>query len=101
MATIVLHNFLHRGTEDILQHERRYVETGVCEYVNENGALLHNEIPCDLRSAGQLGSNNPSKTVKEARDELADYFVRRFLALAMTICQTRKCTINSIFNSQI
>ncbi|XP_018372879.1 PREDICTED: putative nuclease HARBI1 [Trachymyrmex cornetzi] len=75
MATIILHNFLQRGAEDIPQHERRYVVTGVSEYIDENGVLLHKDIPCDLRSIGRLGSNNPSKTVKEARDELADYFV--------------------------
>lgn len=52
MATIVLHNFLQRGAEDIPQHERRYVVTGLHEYIDENGVLLHKEIPCDLRSVG-------------------------------------------------
>ncbi|XP_067210957.1 uncharacterized protein [Linepithema humile] len=79
MAAIVLHNFLQkRAEDDIPEHERRYVETGVREYINENGVFqsdLCNKIPCDLRSVGRLGSNNPSRTVKEARDKLADYLI--------------------------
>ncbi|XP_067203329.1 uncharacterized protein [Linepithema humile] len=78
MAAIVLHNFLQKSAKDIPEHERRYVETGVREYINENGVFqsdLCNKIPCDLRSVGRLGSNNPSRTAKEARDKLADYLI--------------------------
>lgn len=38
-ATIVLHNFLQKGEEDLPVSSRRYCPTGFTDYVDKNGAF--------------------------------------------------------------
>lgn len=101
MATVVLHNFLQKGEEDMEPQERRYSPTGFVDWEDEQGNLHPGkwrlDAGVDLKSIGRVGANNFSKNVRELRDCLADWLISPFGALHYQLDQLYKYGVPDYF----
>ncbi|KAJ8913057.1 hypothetical protein NQ315_006558, partial [Exocentrus adspersus] len=71
MATVVLHNFLQKGEQDMEPSERMYSPTGFVDWEDDTGNIhlghWRRDPGTNLRSIGRLGSNNASTSVQKLR----------------------------------
>lgn len=84
LATIVLHNLLQKGEEDLPIEERRYCPTGFVDAIDKDGNIKDGAwrtMPGNLNSIGRIGTNNARKDVFENRDHLMTYFLSDIGAL--------------------
>lgn len=90
MATVVLHNYIQKGEQDIPIEKRRYCPTGFTDWYDNNG-VMHpghwREVGHGLRTVGKLGSNNASRRVQSLREHLADWLLSPFGALSHQLNQ--------------
>lgn len=94
MATVVLHNFLQKGEEDIPLEERRYSPSGFVDWEDDEGndhpGKWRLEAATSLKSIGRIGSNNSSKSVHQQREFLADWLISPLGALKYQLDQLYK-----------